>query len=142
MKRIWWPCCLLMLSRRIMRDWDLEGFAAPLTHLTRQRKRPRLVARIERQRNAGAAEHPLRRSRISLRSIRATRCCAAACYDIAPRALLSCAPATIGTSDVRLRHHPRKPPRTGDLALSPAAHAQPGRLVALGTGGAGGGAAC
>ena len=34
----WWPCCLLMLSRRIMRDWDLEGFAAALPHMTRQRK--------------------------------------------------------------------------------------------------------
>src|SRR3954468_18710813 len=45
----------------------------------------------------------------------------------------------IGTRDVspRPRHHPRKPPRAGDFALSAAAQAQPRRLVALGTGGAG-----
>ena len=39
------------------------------------------------------------------------------------------------------RRHPRKPPRAGDLALSAAAPAQSGGLVAMGTGGAGGGPA-
>ncbi len=50
-------------------------------------------------------------------------------------------PRTIGTCDVRPQYRPRKPPRAGDLALSPAAQAQPGGLVAVGAGRARRGAA-
>src|SRR4030095_4113624 len=51
--------------------------------------------------------------------------------------------AMIGTRDVRPRRQfqPRKPSRAGDLALSPAAQAQPRRLVAVGAAGARRGAA-
>src|ERR1041385_4858326 len=45
------------------------------------------------------------------------------------------------TTDVSPQHRPRKPPRAGDLALSPAAQAQSGGLVGVGPGGACGSAA-
>src|SRR5258705_6379851 len=38
MKRIWWPFCLLMLSRRIMCTWGPQSVAAPLCHVARPAK--------------------------------------------------------------------------------------------------------
>src|SRR6202008_1691235 len=84
MKRIWWPCCLLTLSRRIMRDWDLEGFAAALSHMTRERHPydtetgPANVIASIALRSCGLWCPRLRPQRL------------ATCYDRAPGALSSC----------------------------------------------------